>query len=155
MTPFELPLLGSNQDSPDPESGVLPVTPRGSALDFSARKANTNLPGPHGDLKPRRHALWSTKKHEGTPAPAAYTESPPSTRSPALIVQRRDKGESAGVPATPNPVPNGHPRRADAPARSVDLASDSGAPALRVAAYFRMPTNSAPVNLPSSLVSGA
>ena len=24
-----LPLLGSNQDSPDPESGVLPVTPRG------------------------------------------------------------------------------------------------------------------------------
>src|SRR5256885_4405256 len=35
-TPFiavprlELPLLGSNQDSPDPESGVLPVTPRGT-----------------------------------------------------------------------------------------------------------------------------
>ena len=26
---FELPLLGSNQDSPDPESGVLPITPRG------------------------------------------------------------------------------------------------------------------------------
>lgn len=26
---FKLPLLGSNQDSPDPESGVLPVTPRG------------------------------------------------------------------------------------------------------------------------------
>jgi hypothetical protein len=26
---FQLPLLGSNQDSPDPESGVLPVTPRG------------------------------------------------------------------------------------------------------------------------------
>ena len=29
---FELPLLGSNQDSPDPESGVLPVTPRGSEV---------------------------------------------------------------------------------------------------------------------------
>ena len=28
--PLQLPLLGSNQDSPDPESGVLPVTPRGS-----------------------------------------------------------------------------------------------------------------------------
>src|SRR2546421_2719263 len=27
--PSKLPLLGSNQDSPDPESGVLPVTPRG------------------------------------------------------------------------------------------------------------------------------
>src|SRR5437870_3894603 len=30
---FELPLLGSNQDSPDPESGVLPITPRGRMLD--------------------------------------------------------------------------------------------------------------------------
>src|SRR5581483_6409446 len=29
----ELPLLGSNQDSPDPESGVLPVTPRGSGAE--------------------------------------------------------------------------------------------------------------------------
>ena len=29
-----LPLLGSNQDSPDPESGVLPVTPRGSFFGF-------------------------------------------------------------------------------------------------------------------------
>jgi len=28
--PSQLPLLGSNQDSPDPESGVLPITPRGS-----------------------------------------------------------------------------------------------------------------------------
>src|SRR3990172_7909322 len=28
-----LPLLGSNQDSPDPESGVLPVTPRGSGAE--------------------------------------------------------------------------------------------------------------------------
>ena len=28
--PIELPLLGSNQDSSDPESDVLPVTPRGS-----------------------------------------------------------------------------------------------------------------------------
>src|SRR5256885_266216 len=34
---FELPLLGSNQDSPDPESGVLPVTPRGS--DYGAEGA--------------------------------------------------------------------------------------------------------------------
>src|SRR5207237_2774800 len=30
--PSKLPLLGSNQDSPDPESGVLPVTPRGTVL---------------------------------------------------------------------------------------------------------------------------
>src|SRR5512147_2707245 len=32
LRPFPLPLLGSNQDSPDPESGVLPVTPRGRNL---------------------------------------------------------------------------------------------------------------------------
>jgi hypothetical protein len=30
MRRFQLPLLGSNQDPPDPESGVLLVTPRGS-----------------------------------------------------------------------------------------------------------------------------
>src|SRR6266403_1231252 len=35
----KLPLLGSNQDSPDPESGVLPVTPRGS--DYGAEGART------------------------------------------------------------------------------------------------------------------
>src|SRR5437899_6188971 len=33
VTIGELPLLGSNQDSPDPESGVLPVTPRGSGAE--------------------------------------------------------------------------------------------------------------------------
>ena len=32
MRRFQLPLLGSNQDSPDPESGVLPVTPRAGAV---------------------------------------------------------------------------------------------------------------------------
>src|SRR6266581_1683344 len=36
---FELPLLGSNQDSPDPESGVLPVTPRG--IVYGAEGART------------------------------------------------------------------------------------------------------------------
>src|SRR5262245_35008876 len=33
LAALELPLLGSNQDSPDPESGVLPVTPRGSGAE--------------------------------------------------------------------------------------------------------------------------
>jgi hypothetical protein len=37
MPGFILPLLGSNQDSPDPESGVLPVTPRGSDLAFDCQ----------------------------------------------------------------------------------------------------------------------
>src|SRR5881394_735542 len=39
LSGFQLPLLGSNQDSPDPESGVLPVTPRGS--DYGAEGART------------------------------------------------------------------------------------------------------------------
>ena len=42
--PFQLPLLGSNQDSPDPESGVLPVTPRGSTA--------LNCHGAEGDRTP-------------------------------------------------------------------------------------------------------
>ena len=33
-TPPKLPLLGSNQDSSDPESDVLPVTPRGKKTNF-------------------------------------------------------------------------------------------------------------------------
>lgn len=43
LTRFELPLLGSNQDSPDPESGVLPVTPRGKCVLFrrASRRGGT------------------------------------------------------------------------------------------------------------------
>src|SRR5690606_9198741 len=36
--PQQLPLLGSNQDSPDPESGVLPITPRGNRSVGTARR---------------------------------------------------------------------------------------------------------------------
>ena len=45
MRRFQLPLLGSNQDSPDPESGVLPVTPRGSErpAEFRGPDAATTL----------------------------------------------------------------------------------------------------------------
>src|SRR5690348_5719648 len=32
MRALQLPLLGSNQDSPAPEAGVLPVTPRGITI---------------------------------------------------------------------------------------------------------------------------
>ena len=41
-----LPLLGSNQDSPDPESGVLPVTPRGIATLFPPRAHQALDPRP-------------------------------------------------------------------------------------------------------------
>jgi hypothetical protein len=36
---LQLPLLGSNQDSPDPESGVLPITPRGTCMSASSGTA--------------------------------------------------------------------------------------------------------------------
>ena len=45
---FELPLLGSNQDSPDPESGVLPVTPRGNDGEFYPGPLVAATSGPPG-----------------------------------------------------------------------------------------------------------
>ena len=39
----KLPLLGSNQDSPDPESGVLPVTPRGTIQLWPLARRARNL----------------------------------------------------------------------------------------------------------------
>ena len=40
--PIELPLLGSNQDSSDPESDVLPVTPRGSDDGMQSGRRGSN-----------------------------------------------------------------------------------------------------------------
>src|SRR5204863_4621970 len=61
-----LPLLGSNQDSPDPESGVLPVTPRGSAPKIAAfsapriphrRERGRDLLETRGIIDGGRHAI--------------------------------------------------------------------------------------------------
>ena len=49
---FELPLLGSNQDSPDPESGVLPVTPRGREKDVRHQTSDISLPQEIQPLEP-------------------------------------------------------------------------------------------------------
>src|SRR5438445_11184098 len=70
----ELPLLGSNQDSPDPESGVLPVTPRGTVpKDYTvgssgrARVKNQNRGEwgvvPDGPHRPCSAAPSSTTPH--------------------------------------------------------------------------------------------
>src|SRR5437016_14121473 len=62
---FELPLLGSNQDSPDPESGVLPVTPRGT-------ETRTFTVGPSGRTTGRPNASHAARRtlhetaHAGT-----------------------------------------------------------------------------------------
>lgn len=42
-----MPLLGSNQDSPDPESGVLPITPRGNVGPLFANSAPSTLDATH------------------------------------------------------------------------------------------------------------
>jgi hypothetical protein len=39
---LQLPLLGSNQDSSDPESDVLPVTPRGKTASILAEAVLAN-----------------------------------------------------------------------------------------------------------------
>src|SRR5687768_475808 len=50
---WALPLLGSNQDSPDPESGVLPVTPRGSESSQCGLEPHLlQLYGAEGDRTP-------------------------------------------------------------------------------------------------------
>src|SRR5207247_10653300 len=54
---FELPLLGSNQDSPDPESGVLPVTPRGTGttlVTLHVRALDAELREPGAGSRTRR-----------------------------------------------------------------------------------------------------
>jgi hypothetical protein len=58
MRAFQLPLLGSNQDSPAPEAGVLPVTPRGITI-----SADRDLPRPG-----ERRILFVTR-HPGNPEP--------------------------------------------------------------------------------------
>ena len=44
-----LPLLGSNQDSPDPESGVLPITPRGTVSSLLQDAGRRPVPARAGD----------------------------------------------------------------------------------------------------------
>ena len=60
---FELPLLGSNQDSPDPESGVLPVTPRGTV--YGAEGART--PGLLGAIQALSQLSYSPEGAESKP----------------------------------------------------------------------------------------
>src|SRR5690606_28866373 len=72
---LELPLLGSNQDSPDPESGVLPVTPRGSVwtgqISRGDAPAQSPRPGPSGHHRGgivERRELAGDARRTGEPA---------------------------------------------------------------------------------------
>ena len=60
--PFPLPLLGSNQDSPDPESGVLPVTPR-------ATVTTTYTVGPFGLWEPNTQSAVRRARLPTVPSP--------------------------------------------------------------------------------------
>src|SRR2546430_8960837 len=78
---FELPLLGSNQDSPDPESGVLPVTPRGIGT-----KPTTD----------GRFGLWKPEKTcavRGTRLP------------PTIVLRHRSVARHRAQPRTANRAP--------------------------------------------------
>ena len=81
----ELPLLGSNQDSPDPESGVLPVTPRGSAFDCDGAEGDRTP-----DLCRARTALSQLSYSPVYDGPASLhlpgpgSHSGPDTTNPAV-----------------------------------------------------------------------
>ena len=79
--PLELPLLGSNQDSPDPESGVLPITPRGTGTTDCAAS-------PFGPSTPKLRGEWCVvadgarpRSAEADQAPARTTHHVPRTGS--------------------------------------------------------------------------
>src|SRR5690242_14641826 len=103
----ELPLLGSNQDSPDPESGVLPITPRGSALDFFCSRSEYQFIRP--SRRPQAsfpHRFWGRDETlPYRPGPALR-----STRSPAALVLLHDNAESSAIPSTAHSLPNGKAR---------------------------------------------
>src|SRR3954454_9838116 len=100
-----LPLLGSNQDSPDPESGVLPVTPRGSFL----------CHGAEGDRTPDLcSAIAALSQLSYSPVVARV---PPRSRetyrlSPTDVNQTQPRSPSIGVTGSlespslqgPNPI---------------------------------------------------
>src|SRR6059036_1407641 len=81
---FELPLLGSNQDSPDPESGVLPVTPRGSG----AEGARTpDLLG----------AIQALSQLSYSPVGTRNLESPPPASNPCKLSTSAPAGRAVMV----------------------------------------------------------
>ena len=78
----ELPLLGSNQDSPDPESGVLPVTPRGigaAASGASRRRSSSRRPAAYSST-PRPSLLALLDLRHNTPRKSGR---PGSNRRPS------------------------------------------------------------------------
>src|SRR5438093_10086862 len=72
---FELPLLGSNQDSPDPESGVLPVTPRGTG-------STTYTAGSFGLWKPELRGTWCVVFYHSQPPAPESGHAPSPTHAP-------------------------------------------------------------------------
>src|SRR4249919_1476479 len=67
LSGFKLPLLGSNQDSPDPESGVLPVTPRGKNLRFRRSTGTLIIVRQPSSINPARLATPSRRSQRDGP----------------------------------------------------------------------------------------
>src|SRR3989442_7402338 len=89
---FELPLLGSNQDSPDPESGVLPVTPRGTVpKDYTVGSSG------RARVKNQNREEWGAV-HCGAVPNARFAPSGTTPHSPRPYAARPSaKGEKRGI----------------------------------------------------------
>src|SRR2546428_2088401 len=95
---FELPLLGSNQDSPDPESGVLPITPRGTNGAEGAR--TPDLLG----------AIQALSQLSYSPSRDSKVNSPPARRQPVTFLVSRCRGKPLSLLA-PSDVRLSHAAR--------------------------------------------
>jgi hypothetical protein len=98
----KLPLLGSNQDSPDPESGVLPVTPRGRV-----GRASRLTSGADGD-RTRDLCNANAALSQLSYSPACFPELRPRCNRghTAGLRERKDKaGAPRGSTGAPRPRP--------------------------------------------------
>ena len=80
-----LPLLGSNQDSPDPESGVLPITPRG--IEKPECRARSRIRHARGKAQSGRRG--SNPRPSAWEADALPTELLPHPARRTLAARRR------------------------------------------------------------------
>ena len=110
MRRFQLPLLGSNQDSPDPESGVLPVTPRGSGrsrvqtIGYSLSATPQNQPSVGG---PRNGASLEKAHSQSPTANSVYGAE--GDRTPDLLIANEALSQlsySPNVASVPANVPS-------------------------------------------------
>ena len=104
----ELPLLGSNQDSPDPESGVLPVTPRGTVpkdytVGSSGRPRVKNQTVGSGTLRRgTERPVRTVGYHSPLPTPLSRSAPALDTELQAWPLAASDKAHQSASARTPD-----------------------------------------------------